>query len=151
MKVLKVTVLALTLAAARSVDRPERTWPLRPAALRISAIAELAISCALLTIPSVVIHALTGSPSDQAGWIVGRVLGGGLLALGVAGMFTPSQSPDRGVVLGFAVYNASTTVILVVAGATGAADGWLLWPVVGLHGLLAVALALRSLRAGRTS
>jgi hypothetical protein len=29
---------------------------------------------------------------------VGRVLGGGLLALGVAGMFTPSQSPDRGVV-----------------------------------------------------
>ena len=48
MKVLKV--MALVLAAARSVDRPEKTWPLRPAALRISAIVELAISCALLTI-----------------------------------------------------------------------------------------------------
>jgi hypothetical protein len=151
MKVLKVIALALALAAARSVDRPEKTWPLRPAALRISAIVELAISCALLTIPSVVIQALIGSPSDQAGWIVGRVLGGGLLALGVAGMLTPSQSPERGVVLGFAVYNALTAMILVVAGATGAADGWLLWPVVGLHGLLAAALVLGSLRVGRTS
>ena len=69
MKVLKV--MALVLAAARSVDRPEKTWPLRPAALRISAIVELAISCALLTIPSVVLQALIGSPSDQAGWIWG--------------------------------------------------------------------------------
>jgi hypothetical protein len=151
MKVLKVIALALALAAARAVDRPEKTCPLRPAALRISAIVELAISCALLTIPSVIIQALIGSPSDQAGWIVGRVLGGGLLALGVAGILTSSQSPERGVVLGFAVYNALTAIILVVAGATGAADGWLLWPVVGLHGLLAAALVLGSLRVGRTS
>jgi hypothetical protein len=151
MKVLRVIALAFALAAARSVDRPEKAWPLRPAALRLSAIVELAIGCALLTIPSVVIQALIGAPSDQAGWIVGRVLGGGLLALGVAGMFTPSQSGERGVVLGFAVYNALTATILVVAGASGAADGWLLWPVVGLHGLLAAALVLGSLRVGRTS
>ena len=149
MTILKVIALALR-RAARSVDRPEKAWPLRPAALRLSAIVELAIGCALLTIPSVVIQALIGSPSDQAGWI-GAVLGGGLLALGVAGMLTPSQSPERGVVLGFAVYNALTAIILVVAGATGAADGWLLWPVVGLHGLLAAALVLGSLRVGRTS
>jgi hypothetical protein len=147
MKVLKV----IDLATARSLDQPENAWPLRPAALRISAMGELATGCALLTVPSVVIQALIGSPSDQAGSIVGRVLGGGLLALGVAGMLTPSQSPERGVVLGLAVYNTSATVILAVAGATGAADGWLLWPVVGLHGLLAVALALGSVRNGRTS
>ena len=79
-----------------------------------------------------------------------RCSGGGLLALGVAEMFTPGQSPGRGVALGFAVYNASTTVILLVAGATGAADGWLLWPVVGLHGLLAAALTPGPLRVGRT-
>jgi hypothetical protein len=147
MKVLKV----IDLATARPLDQPEKAWPLRPVALRISAIGELATGCALLTVPSVVIQALIGSPSDQAGWIVGRVLGGGLLALGVAGMSTPSQSPERGVALGFAVYNASATVILVVAGATGAADGWLLWPVVGLHGLLAAALALGSLKVDRSS
>jgi hypothetical protein len=124
---------------------------LRSATLRISASVELAIGCALLTIPSVVLQALIGSPSDQAGWVVGRVLGGALLALGAAGMLTPSQSPERGVAWGFAVYNALATVILVVAGTTGAADGWLLWPVVALHGLLAAALVLGSLRVDRTS
>ena len=151
MKVLKVIALTLALVAAASVGRPEKARPLRPAALRISAIVELTIGCALLTIPSVVLQALLGSPSDQAGWIVGRVLGGGLLALGIAGMLTPSQSPERGVALGFAVYNALTTIILVVAGTSGTADGWLLWPVVGLHGLLTAALVLGLLRVDRTS
>jgi hypothetical protein len=42
-------------------------------------------------------------------------------------------------VLAFVVYNTSTTVFLAWA---GAADGWLLWPVVGLHGILAVAVAV---------
>ena len=53
--------------------------------------------------------------------------------------------------LGFAIYNASTTVILGVVGVAGAADGWLLWPVVGIHGILAVTLIVLSFRVGRTS
>jgi hypothetical protein len=61
------------------------------------------------------------------------------------------QSPERGVALGFAVYNASATVILSVAGVAGAADGWLLWPVVGIHGILVVMLIVLSFRVGRTS
>ena len=71
-----------------------------------------------------------------------RVLGGALLALGVAGMLTRGDVPERGVVLAFFVYNTSTTVVLAWAGAAGVADGWLLWPVVGLHGILAVAVAV---------
>jgi hypothetical protein len=55
------------------VDRPEKAWPLRPAALSISAIVELAIGWALLAIASVVIQALIGSPSDQAGWSAGAL------------------------------------------------------------------------------
>jgi hypothetical protein len=111
----------------------------------------VATGCALLTVPSAIIQALIGSRSDQAGWIVGRVLGGALLALGAAAMFPPGQSPERGVALGFAIYNASTTVILGVAGVAGAADGWLLWPVVGIHGILTVALIVLTFRGRRTS
>jgi hypothetical protein len=74
-----------------------------------------------------------------------------LVALGVAAMFPSGQSPERGVALGFAVYNASATVILSVAGVAGAADGWLLWPVVGIHGILVVMLIVLSFRVGRTS
>jgi hypothetical protein len=70
------------------------------ATLRVSAIIEVATGCALLIVPSDIIQALIGSRSDQAGWIVGRVLGGALLALGVAAMFPPGQSPERGVALG---------------------------------------------------
>jgi hypothetical protein len=82
---------------------------------------------------------------------VGRVLGCALVALGVAAMFPGSSSPARGVALGFAVYNVSTTVVLAVAGALGAADGWLLWPVVAIHGVLTAALVVGLLRVGRTS
>jgi hypothetical protein len=128
-----------------------RVRSLLTATLRVSAIIEVATGCALLTVPSDIIQALVGSRSDQAGWIVGRVLGGALLALGVAAMFPPGQSPEGGVALGFAIYNASTTVILGVAGVAGAADGWLLWPVVGIHGILTVALIVLTFRGRRTS
>jgi hypothetical protein len=73
---------------------------------------------------------------------VARVLGGALLALGVAGMVTRRDPPERGVALALLVYNTSTTVVLAWAGAAGVADGWLLWPVVGLHAILAAALAV---------
>jgi hypothetical protein len=127
----------------RSAAQPRKaSWPSLPAMLRVSAIVELATGCALLATPSVVIQALLGSPSNQVGWIVARILGGALLALGVAGMLTRGESPQRGVALAFIVYDTSTAVVLAWAGAAGAADGWLLWPVVGLHAILAAALAV---------
>ena len=126
---------------SRSAAQPRKAWPSLPAMLGVSAIVELATGCALLAIPSVVIQALIGSPSDQVGWIVARILGGALLALGVAGMLTGGESPERGVALAFIVYDTSTAVVLAWAGAAGTADGWLLWPVVGLHAILAAALA----------
>ena len=127
---------------SRSAAQPRKAWPFLPAMLRVSAIVELATGCALLATPSVVIQVLIGSPSNQVGWIVARILGGALLALGVAGMLTRGESPERGVALAFIVYDTSTAVVLAWAGAAGAADGWLLWPVVGLHAILAVALAV---------
>jgi NADH:ubiquinone oxidoreductase subunit 3 (subunit A) len=57
-------------------------------------------------------------------------------------MFTRGESPERGVALAFIVYDTSTAVVLAWAGAAGTADGWLLWPVVGLHAILAAALAV---------
>jgi hypothetical protein len=81
-------------------------------------------------------------PLGPGRMIVARILGGALLALGVAGMLTRGESPERGLVLAFIVYDTSTTVVLAWAGAAGTADGWLLWPVVGLHAILAAALAV---------
>ena len=60
---------------SRSAAQPRKAWPFLSAMLRVSAIVELATGCALLATPSVVIQALIGSPSNQAGWIVARILG----------------------------------------------------------------------------
>jgi hypothetical protein len=125
-------------------EGPKRGPPMNvprilPGALRVSGVIELATGCVLIAAPSVVIQALSGSPSDQAGWIVGRVLGGALLALGVVAM-VPGSSADRGVTLALGVYNTSTTVILVAAGANGRADGSLLWPAAAVHATLGAAL-----------
>jgi hypothetical protein len=69
-----------------------------PAAIRIRAIGELATGCALRTVgPSGTDRVALG----PAGWTVGRVLGGRLLALEVAGLFAASRSPEPGVALGF--------------------------------------------------
>ena len=68
--------------------------------------------------------------------------GGALLALGAAGMLTRGESPERGVALAYVVYDKSTAVVLAWAGAAGKADGWLLWPVVGILAFLAAALAV---------
>ena len=127
---------------SRSAAQPRKAWPFLPAMLRVSAIVELATGCALLATPDVVIQALLGSPSNQVGWILARILVGELLALGVAGMLTRGESPERGVALAFIVYDTSTAVLLAWAGGAGAADGWLLWPVVGLHAIFAAALAV---------
>jgi hypothetical protein len=45
------------------VDRQSRIRPFLPATLRVGAIIELAIGCALLAVPSVVIQALVGPSS----------------------------------------------------------------------------------------
>jgi hypothetical protein len=57
------------------VEQLRRVHSLLAATLRVSPIIEVATGCALLTVPSGVIQALIGSRSDQAEWIVGRVLG----------------------------------------------------------------------------
>jgi hypothetical protein len=113
--------------------------------LRVSAIVELAMGIALLIAPSAVLDALIGS-SEADGPLVGRVLGGALSALGVAGALADRRSPDLGLLLAFVVYNASAAAILAVAGVADSADGALLWPVVTVHALIAVTIA-RLLRA----
>lgn len=78
------------------MEQLRRVHSLLAATLRVSAIIEVATGCALLTVPSGVIQALIGSRSDQAGWIVGRVLGGALVALGVAAISHPARRPSVG-------------------------------------------------------
>jgi len=87
-----------------------------------------------------VLDALIGSSTVDAA-VVGRVLGGALLALGIGGGLTDPRAPERGIRSAFFVYNASTAATLALAGVAGSADGVLLWPASVLHALIAVGIA----------
>jgi hypothetical protein len=133
-------------AVKRRIGQLTMTEVKRPSvALRASAAVELGTGTALIAVPGVVMDALIGS-SPSAAELVARVLGGALLSLGIAGALEDEHSPDTGVTLGFIVYNASTAAILAAAGAAGSADGALLWPVVAIHAVAAVTLAVGWLR-----
>ena len=112
-------------------------------ALRGSAVIELATGLGLLAVPSVVLDALIGTPSDPGTELVARILGGALFALGVAGWMA-GPTPERGLTLAFVIYNAVTATLLVVGGLNDSADGSLLWPAAALHAIAAAALVLTS-------
>jgi hypothetical protein len=110
------------------------------APVRAGAAIEIATGLALLAAPSVVHDALIGSSTADAP-VVDRVLGGALLALGIAGGLTDPHAPQRGIRAAFVVYNASTAAVLALAGFARAADGVLLWPTSALHAFIAVRIA----------
>jgi hypothetical protein len=110
-------------------------------ALRASAVVELATGLALLAVPTVVFDVLIGSSPDSGTTLVARILGGALVALGVAGWMA-GPTPEHGLTLAFVGYNVITTVLLVVGGLNGSADGSLLWPAAAVHAIASVALGL---------
>src|SRR3954471_8803578 len=125
------------------MNRPRaqaRATPLIITPVRAGAVIEIATGVALVAAPSVVFDALIGSFTGDAS-VVGRVLGGALLALGIGGGLTDPRAPERGIRVAFVVYNASTAATLALAGVAGSANGDLLWPAAALHALIAVGIA----------
>jgi hypothetical protein len=105
--------------------------------IRLGVAIELVTGLTLLTIPGVVIR---GADESTTSTIVGRVLGGALIGLGIAGASARGRTPERPIVLAYVVYNVSTATVLAAASVAGTASGILLWPVVAVHALLALVL-----------
>ena len=108
--------------------------------MRLGVAIELVTGLILLVIPGVVIRALIGADEGTTSTIVGRVLGGALVGLGIAGASARGRTPERRIVLAYLVYNVSTAAVLAAASVAGTANGILLWLVVAVHALLAVVL-----------
>jgi hypothetical protein len=115
-------------------------------ALRGSVVVELGTGLALLAVPSVVLDALIGPPSNSGTELVARMLGAALFALGVAGWMADAAR-QRGLTLAFVSYNVVATAILVLGGLSGSAEGSLLWPAAALHAIASAMLITGALRA----
>jgi hypothetical protein len=71
--------------------------------MRLGVAIELVIGLTLLVIPGVVIRALIGADEGTTSTIVGRVLGGALVGLGIAGASARGRTPERRIVLAYLV------------------------------------------------
>jgi len=103
---------------------------------KISAIIEILTGMALLVAPSLVVELLLGDGLSFTGVAVARMLGVGLLAVGVAAWETPQQAVRLAPRAGLCIYNLGAAVVLAMFGSMGASGGILLWPVVIVHGLI---------------
>ena len=103
---------------------------------RASAIAEVLTGIALLVAPLFVIELLLGEGLGPTGVAVARLLGIGLLSVGVAGWESQGQDIRLAPRAGLCTYNVGAAIVLVILGTYGGMNGILLWPVAGLHAMI---------------
>ncbi len=101
--------------------------------LVLTGVLEAATGVALMVSPALVGRLLLGAELAGVAVVVARVAGIALLALGVGCWPGPAS-------LGMLTYNLLATVYFLYLAIGGQWVGLLLWPVVGLHALLAILL-----------
>ena len=113
---------------------------------RASAIVEVLTGLALLAAPLFVIGLLLGDGLGPTGVGVARVLGIGLLSVGVAGWESQGQDIRLAPRAGLCIYNVGAAMVFVTLGTYGGMNGILLWPAAVLHALFG-AMMLRVILA----
>ena len=101
--------------------------------LIFAALGEFATGVALLIAPSIVGQLLLGQNLIGVALPIARVTGIALVALAIACWPGPP-------LVGMLTYSAGVTLCLSYAGYAAGGEGVLLWPAVGLHGVLTAVL-----------
>ena len=101
--------------------------------LIFTGVAEAVTGLALIVVPSLVGRLLLGTELAGVAVVVARVAGIALLALGLGCWPGPAS-------LGMLIYNAAGAVYFAIVALGHQWVGPLLWPVVGLHAVLAIML-----------
>jgi len=110
--------------------------------LKLTALIEAVTGLGLITVPSVVVRLLLGSPVDtSAAMMLGRVAGAALFALGIACWLARNDTQSRaarGLVAAMLLYNVAVAALLAFARIGLRLQGMALWPAVVLHAVMAV-------------
>ena len=111
-----------------------------------SAAIELLTGVGLLVAPALAAGLLPGDGLNEAGLAVTRILGIGLISLGVATWELPDVKERKSTRIGLCTYNVGVAALLTIIGLSGVAVGALLWPAMGLHALIGAAMLFILLR-----
>ncbi len=101
-----------------------------------SAIVEISTGLTFLAAPTLLIGLLLGQGVSPIGVAIARVLGIALMSVGIAGWESQSSDVRLPPRTGLCTYNVGVAALLTLLATTGGISGPLLWPVVGLHGLI---------------
>ncbi len=106
--------------------------------LAIAATLEILTGVALIIAPGIVIDLFLREAGHGLGTVIGRILGIALLALGMA--CWPNQHTGRGspAFRAMLTYNLLIALNFAFLGAVEHLSGYLLWPAVVVHAVLAV-------------
>ncbi len=112
--------------------------------LIVSAAIEISAGVGLLVLPSTMVWLLLGSTLETpASVALGRVTGAALLSLGTACWLARQMGKATGgLVVAMLLYNSAVGTILAVAGGGSDLVSIALWPVVVVHGAMAVWCAI---------
>jgi len=112
--------------------------------MRIPAFAaavEVSTGLALMVNPAIVVRLLLGLEISVVGTMLGRCFGIALLGLGLACWPSrPRVESGSAAFRGMLIYNVLIVLYLACLGAIWHVGGWLLWPGVALHAVVALLL-----------
>ena len=106
--------------------------------LAFAAAIEVGTGLALMVDPAIVARLLLGTEVSGVGTMLGRCFGIALLGLGVA--CWPSRESGSAGFRAMLIYNVLIALYLACLGAIWHVGGWLLWPGVALHAVVALLL-----------
>jgi hypothetical protein len=109
--------------------------------LAFAAVVEIGTGLVLMIDPAIVVTLLLGTEVSGAATLLARCFGIALLALGLA-CWPSRQRAERAspAFRAMLTYNVLIVLYLAYLGTVGHLGGLLLWPAVGLHGVVAVLL-----------
>ena len=114
--------------------------------LAFAVVLEVATGLALIFKPAIVVRLLLGVEASGMELVVGRCFGIGLFGLSFACWPDRQRSVSSTAAFrGMLIYNALIAAYLGYLGTVGHLGGWLLWPAVIVHAVVA-GLLVRSMR-----
>jgi len=101
---------------------------------------EIVVGAIFVTVPNIPCALLFGANPENIGTALARWIGISLFALGIACVPHQAGEPRHTAVLGLFVFNAGVSILFAWVGTVATVHGFLLWPAVILHAVIALAL-----------
>lgn len=139
----QVSASALPLRAVDSdisLGAHQKTW--HRTAVLLAALVEILVGVSFVLATNGQSQLVFGAPTEGTGSLFARLAGIGLIGLGLTSLPSNVAGTQRIAVRGLFIFNVAATIFFAWVGLATTFRGVVLWPVVILHAVLAIVLAL---------